>query len=260
MYSPGHSRKKVLASDFDGTFFLNYNDMKKNIVGVEKFQKEGNLFVIATGRSYIGLNDYLMMQPVDCDYYIINHGATVLNKDEEVIARFVFNSKTVKKIITDLQASNSESPIIAHKDLKSGVDVKEKFISKLEKSFSSLEEAQKFNDIINQKYKNKAVSYLMPATNSIEIVSNKANKAFALSVIKKIEKVTKKDIYTIGDSINDIEMIRKYNGSCMLNAEENVKTNCSSMYKSVSDLIEKILNEVSKPDKSFVKLAFFGKI
>ena len=42
--------KKILVSDYDRTFYLNKEGIKKNIEAVEKFRKNGNLFVIATGR------------------------------------------------------------------------------------------------------------------------------------------------------------------------------------------------------------------
>ena len=44
--------KKILVSDYDKTFYLNDEDIEKNKIAVEKFRKERNVFVIATGRSY----------------------------------------------------------------------------------------------------------------------------------------------------------------------------------------------------------------
>ena len=44
--------KKILVSDFDGTFYLKNVDINNNIKNVEKFRSQGNIFIIATGRSY----------------------------------------------------------------------------------------------------------------------------------------------------------------------------------------------------------------
>lgn len=252
MYSPEPSQKKILASDFDGTFFLNYDDMRRNIIEVDKFRKEGNIFVIATGRSYNALNDYLMYQPVDCDYYIINHGATVMTGNDEILASFSIDEKTKKSVVEYLQAIEPYFNTIAYKELRTNVDINEKSISKIEKRFSTLDLAQKVCNQINEKYGNKVVSYLMPASNSIEIVSAKANKAKAMKVITDMEKVKAKSVYAIGDSINDLEMIKKFNGYCMQNAEENVKTLCSLRCKSVAELIEKIRFEAPKKDAKFM--------
>lgn len=51
---------KLLASDFDGTLLLhpNRNDniiLKNDKKAIKKFQKEGNLFGICTGRSLDGV-------------------------------------------------------------------------------------------------------------------------------------------------------------------------------------------------------------
>lgn len=245
MYSPEHSRKKILASDFDGTFFLNYDDIRRNIVEVEKFRKAGNIFVIATGRSYLGLDVELMKNPVDCDYYVFNHGAVITTGNDEIIEEISLDEKTKKNLIVDLQSMEPTTRVVAYKGLKTDVDINQKGISKFQKVFSTLELAQKANDEINQKYKRKAISYLVASTNSIEIVSAKANKAKAMKLIADIEKISKKDVYTVGDSMNDLEMIRKFNGYCMVNAEENVKTVCSSFCKSVAELLEIVQTEAT---------------
>ena len=155
-------------------------------------------------------------------------------------------------LLVDLQTIEPETKTVAYKGLKTGVDIEEKGISKLQKVFANLELAQKANEEINDKYQNKAISYLVASTNSIEIVSAKANKAKAMKTIAALEKVSSKRIYTVGDSMNDLEMIKKFNGYCMVNAEENVKTVCSSRCKSVAELIEKIRFEAPKKRVKFM--------
>ena len=44
--------KKILVSDYDQTFYLNDEDIERNKKEVEKFEKDGNIFAIATGRSF----------------------------------------------------------------------------------------------------------------------------------------------------------------------------------------------------------------
>ena len=43
--------KKILISDYDGTFYHSDIDIKKNIDKIDEFRTSGNLFVLATGRS-----------------------------------------------------------------------------------------------------------------------------------------------------------------------------------------------------------------
>ena len=44
--------KKLLVSDYDQTFYINDEDIEKNKIAVNEFRSKGNIFVIATGRSY----------------------------------------------------------------------------------------------------------------------------------------------------------------------------------------------------------------
>ena len=59
----------------------------------------------------------------------------------------------------------------------------------------------------------------------------------------KIENVDKQNIFAIGDSYNDIEMIKNFNGFCVSNAEKEVKNISIKEYPSVSELINVILGE-----------------
>lgn len=49
--------KKLLASDYDQTYYLNDLDIVKNIEETKKWIDKGNIFVIATGRSYQDLKN-----------------------------------------------------------------------------------------------------------------------------------------------------------------------------------------------------------
>ena len=44
--------KKLLVSDYDQTFYINDEDIEKNKIAVNEFRNQGNIFAIATGRSY----------------------------------------------------------------------------------------------------------------------------------------------------------------------------------------------------------------
>ena len=47
--------KKVLVSDYDQTFYVNDEDIELNKQSVQQFRDNGNIFVIATGRSFMDL-------------------------------------------------------------------------------------------------------------------------------------------------------------------------------------------------------------
>ena len=89
---------KALACDFDGTFyFMGENEPIKqcDIDAVKEFQAQGHLFGFCTGRPLIGLTDYLDKN-VKADFYILNSGATIFDKNQNLIFE-----KTIPKEITD---------------------------------------------------------------------------------------------------------------------------------------------------------------
>ena len=73
----------MLVSDYDDTLNI---EKEKNLKYIKKFMKN-NIFVIATGRSYISIKQRLKidMNGLTPDYLITNHGATILNNKNEVI-------------------------------------------------------------------------------------------------------------------------------------------------------------------------------
>ena len=69
---------KLLVSDYDQTFYLNDNDIENNKIYVNKFMDSGNLFVIATGRSYLDFHNKLDIYDFNYNYAILNHGTTII--------------------------------------------------------------------------------------------------------------------------------------------------------------------------------------
>ena len=68
---------KMLASDFDRTFYVNCEITEANIRAVENWRQQGNLFVIATGREESILREKLEEWEAEADYLICNNGARI---------------------------------------------------------------------------------------------------------------------------------------------------------------------------------------
>jgi len=51
--------KKILFSDYDNTLYRNEDEIVKNIESINKFISKGNIFGIASGRSYIDIKNKL---------------------------------------------------------------------------------------------------------------------------------------------------------------------------------------------------------
>lgn len=231
--------KKILISDYDQTFYINDEDIEKNKLLVKEFRKKGNIFVIATGRSYFDFHNKLDMYNFEYDYVIINHGATILDKDNNVFTNFPIDNEIIDNIKTDLQLEKTLQGFCCSK-LESRVDFNHKDITKINVKYSSIEEAMQINDIINKKYSKYANSYYVNQ-NSIEIISSKINKSMAINILLNKLNLSKENVYVIGDGYSDINMIKEFNGYAMKESVDELKKIAKKQYNSVSELIKEIM-------------------
>ena len=234
--------KKILISDYDGTFYQNDIDIKKNIDKVNEFRTLDNLFVLATGRSYVDLKQKIDKYEIPYDYLILNHGALLLSKDLEIIKVFTLDKELVDSI---LEYANNDKDIY-DVILISAFDKNVKDTSNIVKIMLKLynyDKALEVKNYIDKSYPNIG-SYLARDEEHylVEVVSCKASKSFMIEKILDKEKIVKKNVYTIGDGINDIDMIRDYNGYRVSNSCKELVSVTDRVIDNVSDLISRISN------------------
>ena len=222
--------KKIFVSDYDQTFYLNDEDIEKNKIAINEFRKKGNIFVIATGRSYFDFQNKVDEYNLNYDYVIINHGATILDKNNNILINF--------PIKNDLQLEKSIEGYCCS-GLESRVDFNHKNLTKINARYNSKEEAMKISDNINAKYFEFVNSYYV-TINSLEIISNKTNKSKAIDLLINKLKLSKENVYTIGDGYSDIEMVKNFNGYAMKESVDELKKVAKKEYDSVSELINEI--------------------
>lgn len=245
----------LLASDFDRTFYINNYDFKCNLELLPNFMKS-NVFAIVTGRSY---DDYMNVTKncVPMNYLIINHGATIL-KDDEVIKSTPISNKTVTKLKKIFNFDDLE--YFACKDKFSRVDIDTKDLSKINITMQDNLVTKKAVDYINQHFED-IKAYILFHKNQFEIVSSETNKRNAIKYIADLEKITQYHIYTVGDGYTDMEMIKDYNGYCMSDCVDELKSVAIKSISSVGDIIKYLtvnvcLESVSKELTQFVNSCF----
>ncbi len=233
--------KKFLVSDYDRTFYLDDEDIKNNVKRVKEFRDKGNIFAIATGRSLYTFNEIIDKYKIEYDYLILNSGATILNKEHEIIGNYPINNKIKEEIRKELNLKD-DGKLFVSKCLESKISIKENDITKINIICDNKKDQTELNDILNTKYHKYIKSYIISGqNNSIEIISSKTSKAEAISKVANIEDINKENIYTVGDSYNDLEMLEKFNGICMENSEEFVKTKINRKCSKVIQVIDEIM-------------------
>ena len=246
--------KKILVSDYDKTFYLNDEDIEKNKIAVEKFRKQGNVFVIATGRSYYDIQKKINEYKINYDYLIINHGASILSEKDEIIYNFSIENEIISKIRNDLELNIQNMKVDLENDASktqtnkyfcckgkaSRLDFNNKDLTKINIKLDSEEMANKINNMMNDKYSENINCYKV-SNDIVEIISKEINKSEAIKLLADYYDLDNKFIYTIGDGYSDIEMIKNFNGYAMKDSVEKLKKVAKKEYESVSELINEIM-------------------
>ncbi len=234
--------KKVIISDYDKTFYINDEDIEKNKKIISQFMKQGNLFIIATGRSFFDFKNKVATYNLEYDYVILNHGATILDNNDNILYNASINNNTIKNIKQDLQLSKSIKHFCCSK-LESRVDFNYKDLTKINVKYNEENDAININNQINKKYNDYINSYYI-GNNSLEIISNGTNKSKAIKLLINKLGINTSEIYTIGDGNSDIQMVKDFKGYCMRDSVKELKDVAIKEYDSVSKLVKDILNNI----------------
>lgn len=234
--------KKVLVVDYDRTLFINNDDMLNNINSINKFRENGNIFIIATGRTYNSLKKEIDKYNIEYDYLILNHGSLVIKKDKSTLFHYKIDRNILFDITNYLSKYKPKSVMYSYYTEDTN-NINNPDISKITIGFQKdIETFKKVMMDVVKKYNNKLNIYFTQNF-EIEIISKETNKSKAIDLLMKKVNFKKENIYTIGDSYTDIEMINDYNGSCMEKSIDILKNNKNiKKYSSVSVLIKDILN------------------
>lgn len=228
---------KLLVSDYDGTFFVNNEDLMKNIEAVDTFRKAGNLFVFATGNNYHVFSKVVEMEKVGYDYLILDHGSLIIDRNINIINCHYISEQVVENIVSDLADNGLKVKLcnLWDDDVKSNCN-----ITKISTWIKDFERAKEITLHIKERFGNFVNAYTMifDDMNIVEIISGEIDKNRAIKVLANKLGIRHDDIYTVGNGYNDIEMITEYNGYCMEKSVEELLTVCPNKVQSVSELIE----------------------
>ncbi len=225
---------KLLVSDFDGTFKSDLKNLNINIKTIKRFMEDGNKFIIATARSFKSIKNETDIYDIDYDYLICNNGLITFDNQNNIINAFPLSSENLEFIYNTINKRNELSDLKLF-DLYSHT-VKNSNILELFAKFDSEESALDYKKYI--EHINPEIQCIQ--MNKVLFIGNRLNKAIAISNISRIENIDKNDIYTIGDDINDLEMLQEFNGYKMLNCNKKLLFKGIKTTRQVHSLVKKI--------------------
>lgn len=241
-------KKKIIFSDYDGTIYIPNTDMSENARMIEEYRNLGGKFIIVTGRSKQSISEVIQKYNIKYDYIISNNGAIVFDSVGNKIYKQAIKPEDANKIIEYLK--QHENIEMLFYDERDKIEYCNQELLKIRIKGYDIELMQSIEKEINKLFGNKVIAHTnFPSMYYddikfaiTDIVSVEAGKEKTIEQLLKILKIEDKQVVTVGDGRNDIEMIRKYNGYSMETAEKEPKDVATKIFKDISEVIEYLIN------------------
>jgi len=227
---------KLLASDFDNTLFVNEYDIVDNIESIKKFMANGNLFVISTGRSYIDISKMVLKYNIPYNYLICNDGGTIFDNNGKLLLKKDIPINIACDIMDYVKYNNLEELTYIDTGFDYTKVIDEEVNAIIIKEVNEINSEKILQELENSH--SEIHGYI--SDNWINITEKTVTKANGIKYLEQRFNLNHNQIYTIGDTINDIPMIKEYNGSCMINSTDDLKQCCTNHFNSVNEYIDYI--------------------
>ena len=237
---------KLFITDYDGTLYTSEESLKRNILKLKELQEQGFIVVISTGRSYPSIKEQTKLYNIPYDYLTCADGSVTYDNQGNLVNCFKIDKDIIKPFMNYYRDLNYEEIQFSYADGYSncydetkellGINIcisTRLFTEKLVKSFYKLK--KKYKEFNYLAYSHPNYSYLCVKPKGI-------SKSSAVTFLSNELNIKKSDIYLIGDSSNDLEMLQDFKGVCMTNSYPDILRNIKKRYNEVSDYIDDILN------------------
>ena len=237
---------KLFVTDYDDTLYLDDESIKETNKLLKKLKENDFLVVIATGRSFPSIHNQVLLHNIDYDYLICADGSIIYNNKKTIETMYRLNKEILKPFkefykdlnYEEIQFSYPEgySNIYKDNDNLIGINVcltSDKYTDELVNSFLSMK--KDYPDYSFLAYRHPNYSYLCVKPIGI-------SKSAGIKYIMNKHNIKKEDIYVIGDSSNDCEMIKDFNGAGVTWSNPDVLLITNKIYPNIDSYINDILN------------------
>lgn len=232
----------LLVSDYDGTIkpydknpnIIEKETFKKNIKSINKFIDQGNIFAIATGRSTDSIQEEINNYDIKYNYLLTYNGRTILDNKNNVI----FSNQINSNIVNELYKKEYFKELLNYNDF--GLTKENKNLVYIKLYLNHFKYIKQALTELRKENLETQIDFDF-ISNSI-IIRNKFNKKMGIEELLKNENliIPKEKIITIGDEMNDIDMINEYNGYRMLLSNPRLLFVTNNVTTSIHKLIKKI--------------------
>ncbi|WP_195266809.1 HAD family hydrolase [Clostridium sp. 1001275B_160808_H3] len=249
---------KLLATDLDGTLINNNEVTKRDKDAIIKLQRKKDLLVVSTGRPYNGVQMLKDEYKIFANYYVLLNGALIVDALGTKIRQEIIEKNVINSIINEIREENvaisvesgfntylltdgDNLPYPKKKRVKSIDEIKEKLsLISIYSPTKDILEIEELKNKINKNYGDKIIAYRNDIY--IDIVPLGCSKGNGIKYLSNQELIKDEDVYTIGDSWNDVSMFNiTKNSFTFHHVEKELKEHVSYLVDSVADCIEKYI-------------------
>ena len=225
---------KLIASDFDGTIFIDGKIKTEDIRAIRDFQDKGNLFGLVTGRSYHSLL-VLIEGKLAPDFVIANNGSHIFVKDGKKMTEILKYSLDKDKLRDVIDYYGRTYPIRLFTDEDRTVDE----TSDLREGEEILSLAIYSDHILENPFQENFSFH--KSIGVIDVINSAVSKQTGIEFIKDFYGFDK-EIIAIGDDFNDISFLEQTRLSFSLNyvEEKEVLNAVNFKVEGIRELIENI--------------------
>lgn len=240
---------KLLVCDYDNTLYINSLDRWSliiNVKAINKFRSAGNKFMIATGRPYNSITKEIHKHNIPIDYLSCCDGSLIFKKNhqikEEVIDDKIWDFlSNLQKMYSEMDNINITSNNSLTKTEDRNTFIECDFLLRDTKRMKDI------IDIIENAFPGiAALPFTYKNETRLYVRKKGISKSTSIDYVNSFLSIDKKNIFTIGDHLNDLEMLRDFNGFKMLWGKKELDEHVLGRYFLVSDLIDDIIKEKVK--------------
>ena len=261
---------KIAVSDFDGTLYFHEQGLQgsipvENLEAVKKWREQGNIFCFCSGRDMRSLMDEVHLYDFAYDYVLCNNGATIFDENLNLIKEFPLSKTALTKVLhSDIakkswhllfSASDKMSVVIQHQEspiltyfqspkYKNQNIIKETTIQEALNEVNTVQLSCEYDDdnsakkVLEQiKMQYAGIFSAHRNMNYLDICSYNVSKANGIKELLQIKNWQNNEVLTIGDSQNDIPMLRAYKGFSLYSATDEAKSSAQKLYNSVAEML-----------------------
>lgn len=242
----------LLCSDYDRTLKQNQSISPKTKNMLKVFKKQGHLFCVNTGRSYLSLMEDLSKFEIEADYFITSSGAEIHDSMGSLCFQKTINTSIIQDVLEFIVKQEIHTINLGYTEKKCTFNAKyaetwskEMFPKDLENivTINLKAETDDKAQIIQKLLITKFNVSAHVNRNSIDICSKGISKVSGILELNKILNFDKNEIVVVGDSLNDLEMIERFNGYTVDGAMAEVLDVAQMKFEDVGALLEMILQK-----------------